>query len=389
MPCETLVSIRSLVKSHTNRYVDNWKDKGKPIIGYFCQYTPPEIILASGALPLRLRAIGSEDSSLGDAYMSSRTCTFVRHIMSMVLDEKYDFLDGQVTLNTCDHIRRASDVFVKKSDVPFNAFISVPRTPRESLYDYFLNELKKFINGIEEHFEVKISKKKLNQAIKLTNINRKLLTELNTLRILRRPKISGADALAVHVASQVLPPDVFASLLANLLDELKDFEGLEEPVARFVLTGTELDEPDYVKTIESQGGVVVADQICFGARSVLQPLEEDTDDPLDVIGRAYFFRTSCARMIGDFPNRWETLKKLYKDVEADGIVFQRLIFCDPWGAENHNIMHRNRDEENLPFLSLSREYGTASTGQVKTRVQAFVEKIEIARAKKAAGEQNV
>lgn len=388
MAPETLVRIKSLIKRHTNRYVEEWKSDGKPVIGYFCQYTPPEILLAAGAYPLRLRAIGSDDSSLGDAYMSSRTCTFVRHVMSMVLDEQYDFLDGQITLNTCDHIRRASDVFVKKSEVPFNAFISVPRTPRESLYDYFLGELKKLVSDLQDHFEVEITKDNLNKAIRQTNINRKLLKELNSLRVLERPKISGEDALSVHIASQVLPPEIFTELIESLLKELKDFEGLEKPLARFILTGTELDEPDYVKNIESQGGVVVADHVCFGARSVLEPLEEDTEDPLDTIARAYFFRTSCARMIGDFPNRWKELNRLYDDVKADGIIFQRLVFCDPWGAENHNIMHRNKAERNLPLLSLSREYGTAATGQVKTRVQAFIEKIEIAKARNK-GEANV
>jgi len=131
---------------------------------------------------------------------------------------------------------------------------------------------------------------------------------------------------------------------------------------------------------------VVADLLCFGARSVLDPIDENAADPLDAIGRAYFFRPSCARMIGDFPNRWENLKERTATARADGVIFERLMFCDPWGAELHNLMVRSQKENAFPILSLSREYNIVPTGQIKTRVQAFVEKIEIARAQKATSE---
>ena len=85
-------------------------------------------------------------------------------------------------------------------------------------------------------------------------------------------------------------------------------------------------------------------------------------------------------MIGDFPRRWEGVKAAAKVARADGLIFERIIFCDPWGGELHNILHRTEQETTLPVLSLTREYNVVPTGQVKTRVQAFLEKIEIAKA---------
>ena len=116
---------------------------------------------------------------------------------------------------------------------------------------------------------------------------------------------------------------------------------------------------------------------------MLAPLDENADDPLDVIGRSYFFSSSCARMIGDFPKRWDELNELYGKVRGDGVIFERIIFCDPWGADLHNIMHRIEKENTFPLLSLTREYNIVPTGQLKTRVQAFLEKLEIAKAQKA------
>jgi benzoyl-CoA reductase/2-hydroxyglutaryl-CoA dehydratase subunit BcrC/BadD/HgdB len=150
------------------------------------------------------------------------------------------------------------------------------------------------------------------------------------------------------------------------------------------MVGAELDEPEFVEAIESQGALVVADLLCFGARSVLPALDEDASDPLDEIGRAYFFSSSCARMIGDFPRRWENLKQFVKAARGDGVIFERIIFCDPWGAELYNILHRVKTEKPFPVLSLSREYNIVPTGQVRTRVQAFVEQIEVAQAQRAA-----
>ena len=381
---EILREIRGLIRTHTNRHVEDWKAQGNPVIGYFCPYMPPELILAAGALPLRFRGAGSEDSSLGDAYMSGRICTYVRHVMSLVLDDKFDFLDGEITLNTCDHVRRAADVFNKKTSIPFQGFLSVPRNPRESLFSYYLAELRKLLDGLSEHLGRPVGDQELREAIRTMNENRQRLQTLNQMRLEDRPKLSGAESLAVHISSQVLPPTVFADLADRLLDALKERPGLDSSRGRLLLVGAELDEPEFVEAVESQGALVVADLLCFGARSVLEVIDEQAPDPLDAIGRAYFFRPSCARMIGDFPNRWENVKQLATTARADGLIFERVMFCDPWGAELHNMMLRAEKEDTLPVLSLSREYNIVPTGQVKTRVQAFVEKIEIAKVQKAA-----
>lgn len=374
-----------LVKSYTNPHVEAWKAEGKPVVGYFCHYVPVELALAAGALPLRFRATGSEDSSLGDAYMSGRLCTYVRHVVTLALDENFDFLDGAICSNACDHIRRAADLFTKKTAIPFKGFLSIPRAPRESLYGYYRDELRALLDGMAAAFGTEASDEALRDAIRTVNENRRRLARINRMRLEDQPKLSGAEALAVHIASQALPPTVFAELADRLIEALAERPGLESPRARLVLIGAELDEPAYVRAIESQGALVVADRLCFGARSVLEPIDEDAADPLDAIGRAYFFRPSCARMIGDFPNRWIAINQLVDEARADGVVFERLVFCDPWGADLHNINERTKHTDAFPFLSLSREYGIVPTGQIRTRVQAFVEKIEIGRAQRAAG----
>ncbi|MBU0516638.1 MAG: 2-hydroxyacyl-CoA dehydratase family protein [Proteobacteria bacterium] len=374
-------AIREIVRTNTNRHLEAWRAAGRPVVGYFCRYVPWELILAAGALPVRLRGAGSADSSLGDAFLSGRVCTFVRHVVSLALEGAYDFLDGVISTNGCDHVRRAADVFQKKTAVPWQGFVSVPRSPRENLLGYYLRELGKIKSGLETHFGTEITPAKLRRAVALGNQVRQRLSRVNDLRLPDGPKLTGAEALAVHVAAQVVPPRVFLDLADELLADLTERPGLAPPRGRLVLIGAELDEPDYLAAIERQGALVVADRLCFGARIVLDPVDENGADPLAALARAYFLGPSCARMIGDFPRRWDELVGLVRSARADGVVFQRLVFCDPWGAEGHNLLHRLKRNPAFPLLSLEREYGVVPTGQVATRVQAFLEKIEIARAR--------
>lgn len=373
---EPLQQIRHLVRELKNSHVEDWVASGKPVVGYFCSYTPPEILLAAGALPLRLRGTGSDDSALGDAYLSGRLCTFVRHVMSLVLDGRYDFLEGEVSLNTCDHVRRAADVFQKKSKIPFHGFLSVPRAPREALFSYYVQELQKLWEDLCEHLGTTADQGALRTAIADYEAVRDRLRALDIYRIGDEIRLSGADALCLHVAAQVLPPRVFVSTIDPILQNLPHAPPLPRPRARLLLVGAELDDPSYVQVMESTGAIVVADELCFGSRWVVEPIDVQAKDPLQALARSYFFRRSCARMMGDFPQRWDRMQQRARTARVDGIVFQRLLFCDPWGADQHNLMLRGRREGSIPILYLTREYGAVPTGQLRTRIQAFLERLE-------------
>jgi len=117
--------------------------------------------------------------------------------------------------------------------------------------------------------------------------------------------------------------------------------------------------------------------LCYGSRGLGQMVEPGKD-PLASLARAYLHQIPCARMMNEFPQRWQALLDLYQASAADGIIFTRIKFCQIWANEVHNLRHRFETHP-LPMLVLEREYGTVSTGQVKTRVQAFLERLETRR----------
>jgi len=332
------------------------------------------LLLAAGLYPMRLRGAASDDSGTGDAYMSHLTCSFVRHVASAVLDGQYDFLSGQISVNTCDHVRRANDVLVAKSDIEFHGYFSVPRSFRASLFPWYLEELENLKHSIESHYGVSITDDALAQASALMNEVRLRIDKLDDLRMQDPPLLKGSEMLTATVASRILPPAKFI----ELADELIESAETEEPVsgirARVVLTGGELDDPRFLEIIESQGAHIAGDLLCYGTRGLGREVLRGSN-PLESLARAYLYQIPCARMIGEFPRRFDNLKELYRDAKAKGIIYQRIKFCQIWSTEVHNLRHRF-EKEPLPLLVLDREYGLVSTGQVKTRVQAFMEKIE-------------
>jgi benzoyl-CoA reductase/2-hydroxyglutaryl-CoA dehydratase subunit BcrC/BadD/HgdB len=262
--------------------------------------------------------------------MSSRTCTYVRHTLSLALEGHYDFLDGVVCLNTCDHVRRAHDIWRHKTEVGFCGFLSVPRNARESLYPYYREEVEALKRDLEEHFECIVSDDALEEAIRVHNRVRASLGKIEAYRAGPNPVLSGADMLAVAVAAQAMGPHEFLDRADALTEALMQAKpGSNKPRARLLLAGGELDDPEFVEAVESQGARVVADTLCIGTRAGQTLAEEGTSDPLGALCRRTFFQVSCARMIGNFPDRLAHVLGVVRERQVDGVVFQRLMFCGP------------------------------------------------------------
>ena len=348
-------------------------ESGSPVVGYFCSYTPPELLLAAGIYPIRLRGAGVEDSSSGDTYLSHLNCSFARHVTAAILDGHYDYLAGQISVNTCDHIRRANDAIVAKSDLGYHGYISVPRSFRGSLLSWYIEELESLRRSIESHFGVKITDEALSEAIELTNQVRDRIERLDTLRRRDPPKLTGADVLTASVAARVLRPEKFISLADELIAASEESEPILGIRARVILTGGELDDPRFVRTIENQGAHIAGDMICFGTRGLGRKIDPGVN-PVEAIARSYLYQIPCARMMGEFPRRYQMMLDLYRDTQARGIIYQRIKFCQIWSTEVHNLRHRF-EENPLPMLVLDREYGLVHSGQIKTRVQAFLESL--------------
>jgi benzoyl-CoA reductase/2-hydroxyglutaryl-CoA dehydratase subunit BcrC/BadD/HgdB len=359
-----------------NPEVRAWKDQGRGVVGFFCSTVPEELFTAAGLLPFRMRGTGSTSTELSDAYFSPINCSFPRHTFNQALRGEYDFLDGLVCINSCDHVRRIYDNWIRALKTPFVQVMSLPRKMGEPQIDWYTDELNILRGQLEEHFGVQLTDERIVEAIALQNQVRGLQKQLYLLRKADKPPITGAETLAVMVAGTAMPKQRYKELLTELLAELSEKQGSRDYRARLMLLGGELDDPAYVEIIEHQGGLVVTDSSCFGSRLMWTPVDEAEPDPIRALARYYIHdRPSCPRMYGGQPMRIAFTREMAREFRVDGIIGERLLFCDQWVVENY-MTDLDLKEDGIPFMALDREYILSGEGQLRTRVQAFLETLE-------------
>ena len=359
-----------------NPEVRAWKDQGRGVVGFFCSTVPEELFTAAGLLPFRMRGTGSTSTELSDAYFSSINCGFPRHTFNQALRGEYDFLDGLVCINSCDHVRRIYDNWIRALKTPFVQVMSLPRKMGEPQIDWYYDELNLLRGQLEEHFGVKVTDERIAEAIALQNQVRSLQKQLYLLRKVDKPPITGAETLAVMVAGTAMPKQRYKELLMELLAELTEKQGSRDYRARLMILGGELDDPAYLQIIEEQGGLVVTDSSCFGSRLMWTPVDEAEPDPIRALARYYIHdRPSCPRMYGGQPARIAFTREMAREFRVDGIVGERLLFCDQWVVENY-MTDLDLKEDGIPFMPLDREYILSGEGQLRTRIQAFLETLE-------------
>ncbi len=365
-------------KTLSNPALEDFRKKGGKVIGLMYHFIPEEIITAGGMLPYRMRATGSKGTEMSDSCFTQINCSLVRHFYDSGLKGRMAFLDGVVSVNNCDHIRRLYDNWKWKIKTPYMHFLCFPKKTGKEQVKWYREQLEGFRKSLEETFKVRITDEKLHDAIKLHNETRRLQRELYELRKGDVPPITGAETLSTMVAATCMPRDRYNTLLKQLIQDCKASKGRNGYKARIVLFGGEIDDPKFVDTIESQGVLVVGDVLGYGSRAIAANVDE-TGDPLEALSRYQLVdRPADVRIFGTSFDRNEYVVKTVKEFKGDGVISVRLPQCDLYGIEQTTLsfhLKKNR----IPHLGLETEYVLESTGQIKTRVQAFLESISEAR----------
>ncbi|MHA1270290.1 MAG: 2-hydroxyacyl-CoA dehydratase subunit D [Candidatus Helarchaeota archaeon] len=360
-------------KNVPNDFTNSLLNSGKKIIGYTCTCVPEEIIHAAGILPMRIFPYGHEETTLADGYMTNLNCSFARNILDKVLNNDYNFLEGTVFYNSCDHMRRMTDNWRFQRSLPFIHFMSVPHLGDDTAIDWFKGEVLKLKKHLEDHFEIEITNSKLIESIKLFNETRRLLQELYDKRKSETPKIWGHEVISIIGASMIYPKEEFNKKIKDFLVNLEKRPVIEN-LPRIMIIGSEIDDPNYVKIIEDQNSIVVVDYNCFGLRYFLTEVDENKD-PIDALTERYLLKPPCPRGLGPklgHLRRLEIIKNLIKEYYIDGVILERIKMCDLWSGETY-MLDDELKKLGVPTLILEREYQLSGIGQMKTRVQAFLE----------------
>lgn len=359
-----------------NSYIEEWKTQGKRVLGYNCSYFPEEIVHAAGILPFRIRGTGCTETPLADAYLARANCSFARACLEHLLQGQYDFLDSAVFTYSCDHMCTAHNSWKAQGKLPLiENIISVPHIITDYGLSWYREEISNIKEKIEGHFDVTITDGGLKDAIIACNETQRLQKRLYELRGTDAPPITGSQSLSVLVADGSMPKHEYNRLLRTLIEELENARGVSGYDFRLMISGSVIDNPAMLTIIEDTGGLVVSDTLCFGAsRSFRAPVSED-GDPLDAIAERYFNQILCPRMFDSYPERLDSALELAKQADVDGVILQSIMNCDLHGIDNV-MLQRDFEKAGIPVLVMEREYDAlADAGRIKTRVQAFLERI--------------
>jgi bcr-type benzoyl-CoA reductase subunit C len=342
----------------------------KPVVGWFCAYTPVEILLAAGLYPYRIVPEPGRAMALADAYIERSFCPYVRSCLGEALQGRYRFLDGLVVVNSCDPMRRLYDAWRYYVGGDYISLLDLPRLSSDLAVEYYRECLLRLIGELAERYGVNISSAAMADAMVAHNQTRSRLKELYQLNQNGGLPIPAGEVQRVVRASTVLPMDTFTGLLEQLLGEVRHAgsDTREEP--RLLISGSVMDNPLIIELIEQCGGSVIGDDLCTGTRQFWQPVEPD-GDPLAALSRYYLNRTPCPRM-KDAQRRFDHVFQLIDAFRADGVIFYTLKFCDPF-LYDIPVLKSQLDARGVPSLVLEGDYTPGTLGRVRTRIEAFIE----------------
>ncbi len=373
MPAETVRFFEELLEYPLNRLVEQASQEGRMAIGYSCSFVPEPLLMADRLFPVRMRAPGVAGTEIADIYMSTLTCSYTRSLLEFAFDNRYDLIQGWVHVPSCAHMQRFIDNLEYLRKPVFSHVIDVPRKETPFTTQWLAAELGMLATRLSDHFGIDTGAASVARAIEEWNRFCRAVLLIGDLRKNEHPPITGADFHRIVMAGLVSPKDLVLPAIESLYAEIQNREGTFPCRARLMLVGAHLHDPALIGIIESQGGLVVADRFCTGSIPGLTPVETE-GDPIRCLAEHTFRKTLCPRMMEDFDRRLQTIIDTVRDFRVDGVVIEVIKFCDLWGVDTMPLVGALR-KEGIPVLKMEREYAAGGEGQLRTRVQAFIESL--------------
>jgi benzoyl-CoA reductase/2-hydroxyglutaryl-CoA dehydratase subunit BcrC/BadD/HgdB len=354
------------VEEHDERLA-TLSSAGTKIIGYFCTYTPVEMIHAAGFLPVRVLG-GTGPVKHADALVPTFVCPYMRLALDKALARRRAYLSGIVQSYTCDVA--CGLVRIWQENVPGELFHSVPLPYNDSpdarrFFRAALIELADSLNRIGGSF----TQDALTASICLYEDVRAALRDLFRLRAENRLEVSAAELLTVVLAGFVTRPEEYRVMLRDLAGKIPPVPDARSGIPVLV-SGSVLEDPAILTVIESAGGRVAGDDLCTGLRSV-QPIEGDSGDPVARLMDRTFRRIPCpARSRAE--ERLPRILDLVNLSSARGVIFLLQKFCTPHLADHPALVEGLR-ERGVPSVLVEMDEAGADEGRLKTRVEAVFE----------------
>ena len=351
------------------------KQAGKKVVGQYCIYSPLEIALAAGAVPVSLCGTKNDSIPAAESMLPRSLCPLIKSSFGFALEDSCPYLaasDIVIADTTCDGKKKMFELLAERKPM---FILQLPQIQNESALRYWKEQYESLVRELEQRFHVSIGEAELRSAIRTANRFRRALKSVLDLAKRKPSPLSGMQLMEIaHRASFVPDWDKASELLEDIAREVgADSESpFAESAPRILLTGVPigLGSHKVVQLLEECGASVVCLDNCSCYKKVRLMIDENAD-PLEALASRYL-DTPCAVMSPN-PNRYAVLEELAREFQVNAVVDLTWQGCQTYDVESWSVKRFVRETLHLPFLQVVTDYSPADTEQLKVRMEAFLE----------------
>ncbi len=361
---------------HCLEYAQAASAAGRPIVGIMCEFTPREIIMAAGAVPVCLCGGSAETIPAAEEELPSNLCPLIKSTYGFALEKSNPFLEMASLVigeTTCDGKKKMFELMARMR--PTHVLELTQKSDDAAAFAHWHGELVRLKTTLEQRFHTTITDDALRAQIRIMNRERDLRRRLAALMRARRPPLTGLELLSLKTSIAAMPEA--CAQYERALRELESVEGPPEAArrVRVLLTGVPVvhGAERVVELIEDSGGLIVAMENCTGLKPILEDVDANAPDPLRAIAEKYY-RLHCSVMT---PNtrRQAHLRQLAQEYGAQCVIELVWHACLTYDIEAALTKKFVEDTLALPYLRIGTDYSPSDSARIQVRVEALYETV--------------
>lgn len=358
--------------------IEEAKDAGRSVIGFYCLYSPVEIAIAADAIPMSLCGTRNDPIAAAENILPRNLCPLIKSSFGFAVTDTcpfFRFSDIIVGDTTCDGKKKMFELLSRYKPT---YVLQLPQNQDvKTALPLWRAELERFKQIVEAHTGFDITEERLRSAIRLMNRKRQGRKALMDVNQAVPAPIPGSQLLELmfkigFLADQqtgiALMEEVCEGVKKNKIGDKGVGTGRRK---RILLTGVPVGvgSEKVVKIVEQCGADVVAFENCSGYKQAFT-VDEDKD-PLDALAEQYL-STPCSVMS---PNngRFELLKQMITDFKVQGVIDLTWQACHTYNVEAFQVNDLIQEIFGFSTLHLETDYSESDTEQLRVRIEAYIE----------------
>ena len=356
------------------------KENGQRIVGTFCSFVPTELVEAAGGTVVSLCASSEEPIAAAESNLPRNLCPLIKASYGFALTDAcpyFYFSDFIVGETTCDGKKK---MFELMNEIKETFVMQLPSSRDEQTLDAWEKEILRFWKKLEDFYGITITEADVRRAIELKNRERDVMLRFLELGKLNPAPISGYE-MGSRLDSLGFDPDIAhrCSVIEERTREVirdweENYNGKPSRRPRILVTGCPNSgvREKTIRRIEELGADVVAFDSCNGTREKVEKVDTALP-PARALAKKYL-NINCSVMSPNF-SRMEYISQMIDEYQIEGVLELVLQACHTYAIESYHVK-KTAQAKGIPYLNIETDYSTADSGQINTRLEAFLETIE-------------